>query len=150
MITKLNIDPALSERDGLLKFKPPVTVIVKGTFDEAMSDKFNTDVNVALSTGQEVVPVIIESYGGAVYSLMAMLDTIKSCPVPVATIIKGKAMSCGSILAAAGTKGFRFISPLSTMMIHEVATGDWAKIAEFKATAAQADALNNILFKNVR
>lgn len=100
----------------------------------------------AIATGQPIVPVVIDSYGGQVYALLSMLDTIAACPVPVATIVQGKAMSCGAILFAAGAHGKRYMAPNATLMIHEVSTGDSDKISEVKATVAEAERINEIIF----
>lgn len=65
-----------------------------------------------------VITVYIDSYGGELHSLNAMRDIIKSSQKPVCTIAVGKAMSCGALLLASGTKGYRFAAPNSSIMIH--------------------------------
>jgi ATP-dependent Clp protease protease subunit len=147
MNTKHVFSPEIKSHEHALKsFDAPKTVIVNGLFNEEMAKTFAQDVNEALQTGQLIVPVVIDSFGGSVYSLLSMLDTIASCPGPVATIIKGKAMSCGAVLAASGTKGYRFVGPLATVMVHEVSSGDYGKIVEVKNSVKEAEALNDLIF----
>jgi len=67
-----------------------------------------------------VIPVIINSYGGSVEALLAMIDIIQACPKPVATIANGPAMSCGAVLLAAGTEGYRFAAPNSRILVHQM------------------------------
>ncbi len=99
-------------------------------FDEATARAFSSAVAKAQTTGQPILPVIIDSYGGQVYSLMSMISNIKHSRIPVATIIEGKAMSCGAILFSFGAEGMRYMDPDATLMIHEVSAMAWDKMAE--------------------
>ena len=101
---------------------------------------------LAHNTGQKVIPIIIDSYGGQVYSLMSMISAIKHSEIPVATIVEGKAMSCGAILFSFGETGRRFMDADATLMIHDVSSMDMGKVEELKAGAAEADRLNNIVY----
>ena len=135
---------------GLLKEfelnQNPVIVVVN-KFDEQSADDFRNKFSMAQSTGQKVVPVVIDSYGGQVYSLMSMISTIRSSPLPVATIVEGKAMSCGAVLVTCGEDGMRFMDPDATVMIHDVASGQYGKNEEIKASAAETDRLNKKIFQ---
>jgi ATP-dependent Clp protease protease subunit len=77
---------------------------------------------------------------------MAMISAIKHAELPVATIIEGKAMSCGAILFSFGTQGYRFMDPDATLMIHDVSSMDMGKVEELKAGALEADRLNTIVY----
>ena len=123
----------------------PVVVVVN-KFDEPSADEFRNKFSLAQSTGQKVIPVVIDSYGGQVYSLMSMISTIRSSTLPVATIAEGKAMSCGAVLLSFGHEGMRFMDPDATVMIHDVASGQWGKNEEVKASAAETDRLNKKIF----
>ena len=50
---------------------------------------------------------------------MAIFDTINYIKCPVSTICIGMAASMGAFLLAAGTKGRRFATPNSEIMIHQ-------------------------------
>lgn len=116
-------------------------------FDELAAHKFAEDVNRCVSSEQPVVPIIIDSYGGQVYSLLAMVDVIKSCPVPVATIVEGKAMSCGAVLFSCGSEGYRFMGQNSTLMVHDVSSGSFGKVEEIKSDARETERLNDKIYK---
>lgn len=116
-------------------------------FDEGTAKAFSSIVSKAQNTGQPVLPVIIDSYGGQVYSLMSMISNIKHSRIPVATIVEGKAMSCGAILFSFGHANMRYIDPDATIMIHEVSAMAWDKIEEMKASTAEADRLNKKIFE---
>jgi ATP-dependent Clp protease, protease subunit len=126
--------------------KNPVIVRVN-KFDEKSAKDFQDQIALAHNTGQDIVPVVIDSYGGQVYSLMAMISAIKSSELPVATIVEGKAMSCGAILFSFGEEGYRFMDPNATVMIHDVSSMDMGKVEELKAGAKEADRLNSIVYK---
>jgi ATP-dependent Clp protease, protease subunit len=146
MYIKKEIDKRLN-KDTDLKVQPVIVRV--GDFDEAAPEKFAKSFNDTCNSGQSVIPVIIDSYGGQVYALMAMISTIKNSPLPVATIIQGKAMSCGAILASFGADGMRYCDPDATVMIHDVASGSYGKVEEVKASSAETDRLNNIVYKTM-
>lgn len=126
--------------------KSPIIVRVN-KFDEESALKFDQEVAQAHNTGQKVIPIVIDSYGGQVYSLMAMIASIKNAEIPVATIVEGKAMSCGAILSTFGAEGMRFMDPNATIMIHDVSSGDFGKIEELKSSVGEAERLNDIVYK---
>lgn len=122
-------------------------VILVNDFDEKSAKKFNEDFSEALETGQTIVPIIIDSYGGEVYSLFNMIDTIKNSPIPVATIATGKAMSCGAVLLSCGTEGMRYATQNSTIMIHEVSSIHFGKNEEIQSKAENTKRLNKKLMQ---
>ena len=121
-------------------------IIRVNKFDEESAEKFIKLVGEAHNTGQPVIPIVIDSYGGQVYSLMAMIAAIKSAELPISTIVEGKAMSCGAVLATFGDEGRRFACPQSTIMIHDVSSMEWGKVEELKASAKEADRLNEKIY----
>ena len=143
MKTTITCSPLLKEPE--LR-KAPVIVRVNEFNNKAAKD-FTAHVDAAHNTGQSVIPVIIDSYGGQVYSLMAMISAIRHAELPVATIIEGKAMSCGAILFSFGDEGMRFMDPDATLMIHDVSTSVWGKVEEVKADSAEAERLNQKVYK---
>jgi len=132
-------------KDAELRYAPVVIRVEKFTPESAL--KFQEKMELAHNTGQPVIPIVIDSYGGQVYSLMAMIAQIKSSEIPVATIIEGKAMSCGAILATFGQKDMRYMDPNATVMIHDVSSMAWGKIEELKSSTDEAARLNTIVFQ---
>ena len=124
----------------------PVVIRVR-KFDEAAAKTFSDTMANAQNTGQPIVPVIIDSYGGQVYSLMSMISDIKHSKIPVATIAQGKAMSCGAILFSFGTEGHRYMDPDATLLIHDVSSMGWGKVEEIKASAAETERLNQKVYR---
>ena len=123
----------------------PITIRVR-KFDEPSAKEFSNLMNKAQNSGQPVVPVIIDSYGGQVYSLMSMISDIKHSKIPVATIVQGKAMSCGAILFSFGAEGYRYMDPDATLMIHDVSSMEIGKVEEIKASAEETERLNQKIY----
>lgn len=122
-------------------------VILVNKFDEESAKLFRDQFVKAINTGQQIIPVVIDSYGGQVYSLLSMINTIKSSPVPVATVMTGKAMSCGAVLFTCGTEEYRYMDPYSTLMIHDVSSWAHGKVEEVKADAKETERLNQLVHK---
>jgi ATP-dependent Clp protease, protease subunit len=121
-------------------------IITVNEFNEETANEFATLMSSAQNTGQKVVPIVIDSFGGQAYSLLSMISSIKSSKIPVATIVKGKAMSCGALLSSFGEDGLRFMDKDATMMIHDVSSMAFGKIEELKSDAREAERLNKKVF----
>ena len=124
----------------------PVVIRVN-KFDEIAAVEFSKSVARAQNTGQPVLPIIIDSYGGQVYSLMSMISDIQHSRLQVATIVQGKAMSCGAILFSFGLDGMRYMDPDATVMIHDVSSMAWGKVEEVKVSAQETERLNQKVYK---
>jgi ATP-dependent Clp protease, protease subunit len=135
-----NIDRAKA-KDAV---RAPVTVVVTGAFNEELVGKVREQVNKALETGQEVLPVVVDSFGGEVYSLLAIIDILRAQPLPIVTIVQGKAMSCGAVLFSLGHR--RYAAPQSTILIHEVSNHLWGKNVDLKNDVAEVERLNERIF----
>jgi len=120
--------------------------IIVNCFTEQSVKEFKADFDELNHSNIPIIPIFIDSYGGEVYSLFAILDIISTATKPIATIALGKAMSCGSILLACGSPGFRFVGPYSTVMIHDAASMSFGKIEELKADVFEADRLNTKMY----
>ena len=136
------VSPLIKE----VELRSDPVIITVNKFDEESANEFATLVSAAQNTGQKVVPVVIDSYGGEAYSLLSMIGTVKSSKLPIATIIKGKAMSCGALFASFGEEGLRFMDKDAVLMIHDVSTMAFGKVEELKADAREAERLNKKLY----
>jgi ATP-dependent Clp protease protease subunit len=125
--------------------EPPVVIHVN-KFEPDASLAFSKAMSLAHQHKQPIIPIVVDSFGGSVYDLLTIVAQIKSCTIPVATIVEGKAMSAGAMLFSCGTEGYRYMAPEATLMIHEVNTASWGKITEVKNDAKEASRLNKILF----
>ena len=125
-----------------------VTVYVN-EFTEAGSKLFFEGFKKAREEKQELVPVFIDSYGGYADSVLFMIDTMLGFPGRVATVVVGKAMSCGQILASCGTRGERYATPNSRIMLHQISYGSIGTVASMEVSATESRRLNNQIYKLV-
>jgi ATP-dependent Clp endopeptidase proteolytic subunit ClpP len=145
----MNIVKDISKLLGDVELRKEPVVIRVNKFDEEAANKFSAAISLAQYTGQSMIPVVIDSYGGQVYSLMSMVANIKASKIPVATIVEGKAMSCGALLFSFGSPGYRYMDKHATIMIHDVSSGAHGKIEEIKADAKEGDRLNQALYREM-
>ena len=137
-----DVSPLIKE----IELRRDPVIITVNEFTEESAKKFQDLMCSAQNSGQKVVPIEIDSFGGQVYSLMSMIAAIKASRIPVATIVQGKAMSCGAILASFGEEGLRFMDKDATLMIHDVSSYAFGKIEDLKADAREADRLNKKVY----
>jgi ATP-dependent Clp protease protease subunit len=86
----------------------------------------------------------INSPGGSVTAGMSIYDTMQFIKCPVHTIVMGQAASMGSLLAASGEKGHRYILPNARHMIHQPLGG-----ASGQATDVEIQARELLRWKEV-
>ncbi len=142
----VRLDPIIKTKHSDLHVEPHIVRLLK-SFNNETTEEFQEDFEKALNRNKNIIPVFIDSYGGDVYSLMQLISILKTCPLPIATICSGKAMSCGAMLFMFGTTGFRFMSEESTLMIHDVSSFTFGKTEEIKADSKEVDRLNQLIFK---
>jgi len=143
MLWEYNISNQIKEYE--LRHNP--VIITVNEFTEETAKEFRNKVALAHNTGQKVIPVIIDSYGGEVNSLLSMVSTIRNAKLPIATIVQGKAMSCGAALLTFGTNGYRFIDQDATVMVHDVTAGAFGKTEDIVARAENTKRLSDKIFK---
>lgn len=95
--------------------------------DEVITDALASDISKQLlylsSVSNDDITMVINSPGGSVTAGLAIYDTMKGLSCDVSTVCLGMAASMGAFLLAAGTKGKRYTTPNSEVMIHQVMGG---------------------------
>lgn len=127
----------------------PITVKISGKINESAAKKFANDMNNAHATGQPIIIVEIDTYGGNLYSMNSMIDTLNRAKVPVVTVVTGKVMSAGVALLSCGDEGRRYATPNSTIMIHEGSTATIGKVHDVKMEADELSRLNAIMLSTI-
>lgn len=90
------------------------------------------------------IHLYINSPGGLVTAGMAIYDSLQFIRPDISTIVFGQAASMGSLLAASGTPGKRFILPNARHMIHQPLGG-----ASGQATDVEIQAKELLRWKDV-
>ena len=83
------------------------------------------------------ISVYINSPGGSIYSGLAIYDTMQFVKPDINTMCVGVAMSMGSLLLAAGTKGKRAALPNSRILIHQPSAGFEGQSTEIEIHARE-------------
>jgi len=128
--------------------KPKISrIITLGDIDsESVNDIISLiyDINDedAKKTQVEPIKLIINSFGGEVYSGLALIDTIDNSSTPVYTICHGSAMSMALIIYAAGHN--RYASKNATFMYHEAAYPTEGKVVHHKQELKEVERIDNI------
>jgi ATP-dependent Clp protease protease subunit len=87
------------------------------TFLKMLSEIQREDQNKEADK-REPIKLMINSMGGAVYEGMGIIDAIETSVTPVHVYVYGMAMSMAFAIAASGH--YRYASPRSTFMYHEL------------------------------
>lgn len=147
MIESVDIDPRIKVRTSNDLLLAPRVVRVR-SFDEEGVEHFGREVSLGHQTGQTVLPIVIDSFGGDVYALFSMLDILKGCKLTIATVVEGKAMSCGAALFTCGAEGYRFMGPNATLMVHDISWDNGeGKAEEIRVGAKETDRLNKKMWR---
>ena len=96
----------------------------------------------AKKTTVEPIKLIINSFGGEVFSGLALIDVIDNSQTPVHTICHGTAMSMALIIYAAGH--IRYASKYATFMYHEAAYELNGKVAFHKQELKETERIDKI------
>ena len=145
MFKKLVVSPLIRVKHNDVIEQPQIVVVQKFT-DEGVKE-FREQMERAHQTGQPVIPILIDSYGGTIYGCLDMIALVEKATLPVHTVITGKAMSAGAILFAMGQK--RYMAENATLMLHPASSWTCGKVEEVKADAKELERLNILIFKIV-
>ena len=100
------------------------------------ADTLISELRYLDSISNEDIILYINSPGGSVTDGFAIYDCIEDLHSDVITIVHGMAASMGAfLLACAGTKGKRYASPNSEIMIHQPLGGMQGQASDIKIHA---------------
>ena len=95
-------------------------VICSGEIEEEMATSICAQLLYLASEDPEAeVAIYVNGVGGSVTDGLAIIDTMRAIPCPVATYVVGCAPSMSSMIACCGTKGRRFATRNSWHMMHQ-------------------------------
>lgn len=94
-------------------------IFLTGEINEDTIDFLDTRVRVLnkVSNPEEPITLIVNSFGGCAYGMLAVIDMIESSDVQINTFGRGKMMSAGAIILICGKK--RTMTKNSFLMIHD-------------------------------
>ena len=148
MITKITAPANLIDypEDAPAQLNKPKFITIN-EFQEYTGSRFTEAFNQMLQEPQSVIPICLDSPGGVVSSLFGILDTIAVSTKPVLTFTSTMAASCAAVLLSAGTKGYRFASPRSMILIHQASGEVGGKTSDIINDALYMERLNDKLME---
>lgn len=108
---------------------------------------------LSLEAENPQLPIIllINSFGGDVYSMNGVIDVMEAISCPIITVCTGAAFSAAATILMSGDEGLRFATPNSRIMIHEPTTGTnrEGKLEELKIDTDELDILFKMMLKRM-
>ena len=134
-------------RERRSKLDPLSRVITLGEIDgitvnEVIQDIYEINDEDRKRQTVEPIKLIINSFGGEVFSGLALIDVIDNSQTPIHTICHGTAMSMALIVFSAGH--VRYASKYATFMYHEAAYEINGKVAFHKQELKETERIDKI------
>lgn len=127
-------------------------VYLIGEVTDSLAAEIISQLEYLDSNGTGDIKLYINSPGGAVTAGFAIVDAMNRCRCDVAAICTGTAASMGAFILSCGTKGKRYATPLSEIMIHQPLGGVQGQASDIELVAAHItqtkQKLNTILAEN--
>jgi ATP-dependent Clp protease protease subunit len=89
------------------------------------------------------IEIYLSSYGGEIYSGLAIYDAIRACPCDVVIHANGKIMSAASVIYLAAD--VRVAAKHTSFMLHSVSSGTEGKIKDQEIDVQEGKRLNNVM-----
>jgi ATP-dependent Clp protease protease subunit len=116
--------------DNNIYFNDEISMESVSSLNKEIRTLANKLLGVQIKMGLETPPPIklhLTTYGGSVHAAFSVIGCIKSCKVPVHTVIDGYVASAGTLISVCGAK--RYMHKHSSMLIHELRSGTWGKMS---------------------
>jgi ATP-dependent protease ClpP protease subunit len=94
------------------------------------AEEYSIITSLRLHIDEVPIYLHIHSDGGYVFDAFVAIDVIRSCRVPVHSIIDGATASGGTLMSVVCAK--RYIRPSAFMLIHQLSSECWGKMREIE------------------
>ena len=99
-------------------------IYLSGEINENTSQEVNIEmVSLQRDDPLQDITLIIDSYGGDLFSAFSIVDMMEMLTCDIKTICIGKAMSAGQLIFSSGAKNKRFMSKHARLMLHNPSAG---------------------------
>ena len=85
----------------------------------------------------------VNSEGGSLNDAFALIDVMRTSPIPIVTVGMGNLMSSAFMIFAAGTLGKRAIAKNTSIMIHQFASDYTGKYHDMRSYVGEIDSINH-------
>lgn len=126
----VSLESILLEQSRLIFMDKPVDA-------ETVSEIIKQILVLASISIDEPITLVINTPGGSITDGLALVDVIKSCPCTIRGLSLGISASMGAIILASCSKGFRYVTEHSRVMLHEplITNGVSGSCSTLQATA---------------
>ncbi len=126
-------------------------ILVAGIINENIAAlTINALLKLEQKDPTEPILMVLDSYGGSVDSMFAIIDTMELVRCDVATLCLGKAMSAGAAILLSGAKGKRFITPHARVMLHQVSSFAYGKVDDLDNEIEEVKRMQELLVKLIQ
>lgn len=94
------------------------------------------------------IQLYVQSFGGSVNDMWALIDIIESSPTPIITYCSGYCMSAAALIFLAGH--LRCMYKHSSIMFHQMTVGMVSKINDVHVTQEQMDEMHKDMVKYIK
>ncbi len=130
IITNTNGTEHMSDLRSEMFFKKRL-IVIDDEIDSGLATSIVSQMMYLNSKSDSDIYMMIDSPGGSVSAGNRIYDYMKTgCRCDCVTIANGVAASMGAFLLAAGTKGKRYVTPSSEIMIHQPLGGTQGQATE--------------------
>ena len=144
-IIRDNVDGHQNQYDVYSRLLEDRIICLDGVFEDGMASIIVSQLLILSNKSEEEIKIYINSPGGAVTSGLAIYDTMQMIPNVIKTIVIGHACSMGSFILSAGTKGHRYATPSSRIMIHMASVGMQGTTKDVEIRYKEQKRLNDYL-----
>ena len=125
----------LQSKDLIIRLTGDITLKQASEFSQNLlaMDKRNMDF----------IPILVQSCGGEIDSLLLIIATMEQCVTPLATINLGGCSSAAAVIFALGSNGHRYMGPNAYLMFHEYSMGCEGKGSDLKAVHTHMTKIDN-------
>jgi len=145
-------DSILNLKDHLIsdeEFMKKRLIFMEDDFDEEVCNKLKKRILYLLTHDpKEPVTLYISSYGGSVYSVLQIIDLLRTRKFELTIVALGYAMSGGAYLLLEGDR--RLVYEKSTIMLHELDGFCEGKFNEVQIDYEETKRLQDILNEFVK
>ncbi|HYU86911.1 MAG TPA: ATP-dependent Clp protease proteolytic subunit, partial [Kribbellaceae bacterium] len=139
-MTTAPFEPPLNEQ-FLNRLLHQRIVVLDGELDDRIGTRLCAQMFLlAADDPHSDISLWINSPGGSVAAMLAIMDTMRLVPNDVSTLALGIACSAGQFLLSAGTRGKRFALPHTRVLMHQGSAGIGGTAVDIEM---QADELRN-------
>lgn len=125
-------------------------IFCEGEINESLASVINAQLLFLNSENKELpIAVFICSPGGSIDAGLSIINIMQYITCPVSTIVNGYAASMGSVIAAAGQKGMRYIMPNSRIMLHTASSSMSGNILDTKVNFEQLELRNKVCMEKL-